>query len=304
MMKKLLVLVLCLSLTAGVLAGCASEPESAPQTTTSTAPVKNETVSSYSVTVQNEAGTALDKVMVEVYADSGKTDIVQAKKTDGEGKMTFSQKSAEGMVAVLVDAPAGYLVEEYYPLTGEETVISLKTGAPLTEEHLNHDKNNALFSLGDAMPDFTVTTSDGAEHTLSKLLETHDAVVLNFWYLNCNPCKQEFPYLQEAYEQFSDKVAVIALNPVEGSDEEIESFRQENGYTFPMGKCDLRWGKMLKISSYPVTMVIDRYGNIVMSHNGSVDNAQMFMDMFVFFSAEDYKQTFIRSHSQLPTYEP
>jgi hypothetical protein len=50
--------------------------------------------------------------------------------------------------------------------------------------------------------------------------------------------------------------------------------------------------------------VIDRFGNIYMIHNGSVDNAQMFMDMFHFFSADDYEQSFIRSHSQLPTYEP
>lgn len=302
-MKKRLALILCLSLTVGILAGCASEPDTASQTTASTAPAVNEAVCSYTVTVQNEAGTALDKVMVEIYTDPGMTDIVQAMKTDGEGKLTFSSKSREGMVAVLVDAPVGYQVEPYYPLTGEETVISLKAGAPMQGSYLENE-GNALFSLGDAMPDFQVTDSEGTDHSLSSLLDTYDAVVLNFWYLGCNPCKREFPYLQEAYELFEDKVAVIALDPVDGTNEEIEAFRSENGYTFLMGKCDAGWSKMLGITSYPVTLVIDRYGHITMSHNGSVDNAQMFMDMFAFFSAEDYEQTFIRSHSQLPTYEP
>ncbi len=304
MMKKIIWLILCLCMMVSVFSGCGLEQKPAESGTTApTMPGVNETVI-YTVTVQNEAGTALDKVMVEIYADSEKTDIIQAKKTDGEGKLTFTGNSSDKMVAVLVDAPSGYMVREYYPLTEKETVISLKAGAPMTEEHLNHDGKNALFSLGDAMPDFMVTSSDGTELTLSELLENHDAVVLNFWYLSCNPCKQEFPYLQEAYEQFSDKVAVIALNPMDGTDEEIEAFRQENGYTFSMGKCDSRWGTMLGITSYPVTMVIDCYGNIVMSHNGSVDNAQMFLDIFGFFTAADYEQTFIRSHSQLPTYEP
>ncbi|MBE6923638.1 MAG: TlpA family protein disulfide reductase [Ruminococcaceae bacterium] len=301
-MKRITLLILCLSM---LLCGCAAE-ESAPttQTTTVTIPVATDPVA-YSVTVLNEAGTALEKLTVEIYADAAKTDLLQVRTTDREGKLFFSAVPSEGgLVAVLKDVPAGYVVEAKYPLIDADTVISLKAGAPLTEEHLNHEENNALFSLGDAMPDFTVTASDGTEFTLSEALKSHDAVVLNFWYMGCTPCKMEFPYLQEAYEQFSDRVAVIALNPMDSTDAAIEAFRQENGYTFLMAKCDSRWGNMMRLTAYPMTMVIDCYGNITMCHSGSVDNTQMFMDMFGFFSAEDYEQTFIRSHSQLPTYEP
>ena len=87
------------------------------------------------------------------------------------------------------------------------------------------------------------------------------------------------------------------------SNEEIEQFRQEKGYTFYMGKCDSRWSKVLNIQSYPLTVVIDRFGNITMTHSGAVDSAQMFLDIFGYFTAEDYLQSFIRSHSQVPTYE-
>ena len=254
-----------------------------------------------SITVQNEAGTALDMITVEIYSDESKTDIIQQRVTNDEGTVTFNRKgTVDGCVAVLKNVPAGYKVADAYPLTGENTVLTLKAGALLTEEHLN---SRALLSLGDAVPDFSVTTSDGTEFTLSETLANNDAVILNFWYMNCQPCKMEFPYLQEASEQF-ENVAVIALNPMDSDNAAIESFRQKNGYTFLMGKCDSRWGDMMNLPSYPTTVVIDRYGNISMVHNGSVDNTQLFLDMFGFFSADDYEQTFIRSHSQLPDYEP
>lgn len=299
--RRSFLMALCLCLLICAITGCAAGEESTPTASTAPTQAEPEQIVTYTVTVQNEAGTALDKVTVEIYSDETKGDIIQSRKTDGEGKITFDRRGPiDGLVAVVKDASAGYSVDDHYELTGEDTVITLKTGAALTEEHLD---TKALLSLGDAMPDFTVTATDGTEFTLSEMLSTHSVVVLNFWYMGCTPCKMEFPYLQEAYEQFSDDVAVLALDPMDGTDEQIEAFRQENGYTFLMAKCDMRWGDMMNVPSYPLTVVIDRYGNIVMSHNGAVDDAQMFLDMFGFFSAEDYEQTFIRSHSQLPTYE-
>lgn len=295
--RKSVACLICLLIV--MLAAC-GKPDQTKDTAPTTGADSAEIVT-YSVTVQNEAGTVLDKIMVEIYSDAARTDIIQARKTDSKGWMSFNQKeNQQGLVAVLKDVPVGYQVGEYYELTAQDTTITLKVGAPLEETHLD----SAKLSLGDAVPDFSFTASDGREVVLSELLDTYNAVVLNFWYMGCTPCKMEFPYLQEAYAQFSDDIAVIAMNPMDSSNEEIESFRQEKGYTFLMGKCDSRWGKMMNVSAYPVTIVIDRFGNISMIHNGSVDNAQIFKDIFGYFGAEDYEQSFIRSHSQLPTYEP
>lgn len=297
--RKSICLLICIAMLAVMFVGCEQAKQPEP-TVNTTVPTSSEPIS-YSVKVQNEAGTALDKVTVEIYTDSSLTDILQVQKTDSDGLIQFNRKgSGEGLVAVLKNAPVGYQVQESYALTGENTVITLKAGTTLTDAHLD----SAKLTLGDAIPGFSFTASDGTEVVLSELLAQYNAVILNFWYMGCTPCKMEFPYLQQAYTQFSDQVAVIAMNPMDSTDAEIETFRQNNGYTFLMGKCDPRWGDMMNISAYPVTVVIDRFGNISMIHNGSVDNAQMFMDMFHYFSADDYEQSFIRSHSQLPTYEP
>ena len=87
------------------------------------------------------------------------------------------------------------------------------------------------------MRDFTVTTVDGEELTLSEILKEKQAVVLNFWYTGCGPCKNEFPLLQAAYEAYSDKIEVITMNPTDISQDTVEGIkasRDENGLTMPM----------------------------------------------------------------------
>ncbi|MBQ7345096.1 MAG: TlpA family protein disulfide reductase [Oscillospiraceae bacterium] len=162
------------------------------------------------------------------------------------------------------------------------------------------DMDSVSYVLGDAVLDFTVTMSDGETYTLSDLLSDHKAVVLNFWFMGCGPCRSEFPHLQQAYEAYSEEIAVLAMDPVDASDAEIEAFRQENGYTFPMGKCDSRWTEMMQITAFPLTVVIDRYGNISLMHLGAVPDTQMFMDMFAHYCADDYRQGFYSSIDQVP----
>ena len=68
---------------------------------------------------------------------------------------------------------------------------------------------STFYQLGDKMDDFTVTTHDGRSLTLSEVLKEKDAVLINFWATWCNPCRNEFPFMEEAYQQYADKVEII-----------------------------------------------------------------------------------------------
>lgn len=247
----------------------------------------------YTIQVRAESGTPLEQIGVYIYEDSGMDELVWFAKTDKEGKLTFTDISSDNYVAVLADVPAGYLAEEYYPLTGETTEIVLAAGL------MEGDLDNVTYKLGDIMLDFSVTAPDGTVYTLSELLQEKKAVVLNFWYLQCDPCKSEFPYLQEAYEKYSDDVIVLAMNPVNTDDAEIAQFQQENGYTFVMAQCDPAWEKAMQLIAYPTTVVIDHYGNICLIHKGSITEAETFETIFEYYSAEDYEQTIADSIEKL-----
>lgn len=289
-MSKLFRLMVLLLLCVFVFTGCADNKTDDPAETSGVASDRN-----YSVRVENLAGTGLANVIVSVYSDETLSDLIQVGKTNGEGVFVFSGTASDGYAVVLSKVPVGYQAERCYPLTGDKTTVTLDIGK-MSED----DMNNVSYFLGDAMMDFTFVASDAQEYTLSDLLDDHEAVMLNFWFMGCNPCLSEFPHLQEAYEKYGDDIAVLAMNAIDSDNAEIEAFRKSNGYTFPMGKCDARWSSVMRVSAFPFTVMIDRYGNISLMHCGAVPDSQIFMDLFAYYSADDYKQGFYDHIQRVP----
>ena len=253
----------------------------------------------YTIEVKSASGILLKDVGLFVYEDKSMSELVTFVKTNESGAASFTDVARDSYVAVLEKIPTGYVAEEYYPLTGELTEIVLQTGKmdETTAENLT-------YKLGDAVMDFTVVGPDGTEYTLSDLFKGKKAVVLNFFYNNCQPCMMEFPFLQEAYAEYSDSIAVLAMNPVDGNDESIAALQKEMGITFPMVKCGEEWAKIMQLTAYPTTVIIDRFGNICLIHVGSVPDAKTFKDAFAYFAAEEYEQKLINAIEDLKTEEP
>ena len=286
-LRRSLILILCLAICLSAVACSGKKPnESEPVGTTGSGTM------TYTVQVKAETGTPLEEIGVYVYTDSSMSELVWFAKTDAEGKLTFTDIPSDNFVAVLSGVPAGYLVEEYYNLTGEHTDITLSAGL------MEADLSQVTYKLGDLMLDFSVTGPDGTVYKFSELLEEKDVVILNFWYLQCEPCKSEFPGLQNAYEQYGDKVALLAMNPVNQDNAEIEQFRKDNGYTFPMMACDPLWEKAMQITAYPTTVVVDRFGYISLVHWGTMEE-ETFAAAMEYFSAEDYEHTTFKNIEDL-----
>ena len=151
----------------------------------------------------------------------------------------------------------------------------------------------AGMGLGQPLPDFTVETLDGGTFTLSRALEERDMVLINFWATWCRYCVMEFPYLQQAYEQYSDRVAVIALS-VEPKDtrEVMSAFAGEHGLSFPIGSgVETGMGQAFASQGIPVSIVVDRFGNVAFAQTGAQPSADAFVRLFEYFTDEDYTQT-------------
>ena len=147
--------------------------------------------------------------------------------------------------------------------------------------------------LGKPFPDFTVTDCDGNTFTLSEELKDHEAVLINFWATWCGPCRNEFPAINKVYEEYKDKVAFIALSKEpKDTDEIISSFRKENGLTFPMGgDGDHELYKYAETNNVPVTMIIDRFSNVVFLQIGSFRTADDLRRTLDTFLGDQYTET-------------
>ena len=274
---KFLTIVVTLILCFMILAGC--QNNKASKTT-------------YTITVMSEGEKSLSDIKVYVYTDSKQEDLVWAAETDENGKISFEAEESDAYVAVLQEVPTGYVADEVYSIQDIQTEIKLE---------ITQDGNveNAVYKLGDVVLDFEVASTNGMTYKLSDLLKEKKAVVLNFWFLNCGPCKMEFPFLQGAYDEYKDKIEVLAINPVDGTNDKINAYAQENGLTFPMAVGDIKWQNSFMLTAYPTTVVIDRYGTIAMIHKGSITEKETFTKIFSYFTSETYEQTTIRNISDI-----
>jgi len=147
--------------------------------------------------------------------------------------------------------------------------------------------------LGKPFPDFTVTDIDGNTFTLSEALKDHEAVLINFWATWCGPCRNEFPAFNKVYEEYKDRVAFIALSiEPKDSNEVISSFREENGLTLPMGRDeDRKLYLTTEAKNIPVTVIVDRFGNVGFFQIGSfraADDVSRTLDAFL---GDQYTET-------------
>ena len=134
---------------------------------------------------------------------------------------------------------------------------------------------------GQPFPDLSIQTIDGGTFTLSESLKTHDLVVINFWATWCGPCCMEFPYLQEAWEKYADRVDVIAMS-VERTDTEkvLKSFAKKNGLTFPIGRDEKKLLDKMHGDAIPTTLIVDRDGKVVSVEIGAKMSVEEFTDLF------------------------
>lgn len=149
------------------------------------------------------------------------------------------------------------------------------------------------YKLGDYIGDYSVTDINGNTYTFSQLLAEKKAIVLNFWFINCGPCQMEFPYLQNAYNQYADDVAVIAMNPEDAKEKNIQKYANDNALTLSLAKVEREWATAFGVKAYPTTIVIDCYGRVAFCHTGSIIKDGVFEKIFTFFTSDNYEQSIV-----------
>ncbi len=158
-----------------------------------------------------------------------------------------------------INTPSEQQTEEVTSKEERAEVEDAQTQADIT--------NNVVPAIG-----FSLYDQFGNLHTLEQY--KGKVIFFNFWATWCPPCQAEMPYIQTVYEQYGgNEQDVIILgvaspndeNPMtrEGSSDEVITYMQEHGYTYPTlldptGSIAAQYG----VSSYPTTFMIDKNGYI------------------------------------------
>ena len=87
--------------------------------------------------------------------------------------------------------------------------------------------------LGEAAPNFSVTTIDGAEVNLAEFRGR--LVLVNFFATWCGPCLYELPHLQQLWDEHGNNNGFVMLViGLEETPETVVKFKAKHGFTLPM----------------------------------------------------------------------
>jgi peroxiredoxin len=211
------------------------------------------------VSPQDEPGNDIPAERVSNVAPLADDDEAQEERGRiGYGRNERKSSWMLGLALVLVIAALGV-----YSVVSEDDA-----GDPGTGQEIAHQDGPA--------PDFEMTTFDGETFRLSD--HRGEVVIVNFWGSWCEPCREEMPAFQQAWEASGDDVTFVGVGSKRDPEDKARAFADEFGVTYPIGR-DTEGGtaaagqitKDYNVSFYPMTYIVGPDGNISSLVVGEMD---------------------------------
>ncbi len=185
--------------------------------------------------------------------------------------MTFELNFGDGSSPVSGTA-FNIILEHTYETAGTYTATLLVTddkgrsgmdSLTITAEETGPEEG---LLIGNLAPDFTASTTDGGEITLSDY--RGNVVLLDFWGAWCGPCRNSMPYLDNLVTKYSEQGLVAIIVSTDVNKQDAVDFLASAGLTQfisvweaggKQNPIDLLYGD---VPFYPTTYVLDRQGVI------------------------------------------
>jgi len=159
---------------------------------------------------------------------------------------------------------------------------STETGQPewvvyeLTAEHakailekMAKPRQSESFVAGEKFQGFRTSDINGNKFDLRNTVGK--VIVLNFWFINCPPCKTEIPDLNKLSETYKDKDVIflaVALDPKY----DLKDFLKTNPFSYNIIDGGRFIADKYGVKGYPTHVVIDKTGIIKFSTLGLAPN--------------------------------
>ena len=130
------------------------------------------------------------------------------------------------------------------------------------------------YAVAKPAPNFSLKTADGKVVELKQL--AGKVVVVNFWATWCGPCRAEIPGMLEVYGKYRAKgLEIVGVSLDQQGFSVVTPFVQRMKIDYPVvvgdGSLVAAYGNFQAI---PTTFIVDRKGNIVGEHTGSMTKDQ------------------------------
>lgn len=156
---------------------------------------------------------------------------------------------------------------DFQPVTLKELQSKLM-GAPA----------ETAFEKGAVLTTFDLENMDGQKVNLESL--KGKVVLINFWFINCPPCRMEIPDLNELKVEYADKnveFLAITFDPKN----QVSEFLQKIPFDFEILPNARRIIETYGIQGFPTSVVINKEGKVVNSKMGGSMNIKEELKVFI-----------------------
>lgn len=143
----------------------------------------------------------------------------------------------------------------------------------LTEDQYAQRLQNApkpretnVFSTGQKISSFKATDINGHKYKLKDL--EGKIVVINFWFIACEPCRREMPELNKIVEEFKDSSNVVFLAICLDEKDRIEKYLKTTPFNYNIIDQGNYISSQYGIKTYPTNLVVDKNGKVAFHSSG------------------------------------
>lgn len=154
----------------------------------------------------------------------------------------------------------------YYNEKADEFILFKLTQEQINIRRLPKPRESPFFRTGDLFNGINDKDIEGNKLNNSNL--KGKIVLINFWFINCPPCRMEIPDLNALVDTFKENKDVVFLAIGKDKTWEIDDFIKENPFHYHILPDGGFWFKKYKITSFPTHLIIDKEGKIFFHTSG------------------------------------
>jgi thiol-disulfide isomerase/thioredoxin len=87
-------------------------------------------------------------------------------------------------------------------------------------------------------------------------------VVINFWFINCMPCRAEMPELNKLVEAYANNPDVVFIGIATDEKDKIEEFLKATPFAYHHIADGRKLADIYQVKSYPTNVIVGKDGNI------------------------------------------
>ncbi len=135
------------------------------------------------------------------------------------------------------------------------------------------------FTAGEKFKGVKIIDINGNKFDLKTL--SNKIYVLNFWFINCPPCKLEIPELNDLVEKYKDNPNVVFLAIALDEKFELKEFLKTTTFNYNIVDAGRYYAEKYGVKSYPTHVIIGKDGLIKFSTVGLAANTVFWVDKII-----------------------